>query len=329
VTTNRTETVEQAQTVRPDVDAVVDDLGRRLSNWGRWGDDDALGTLNLVTEAKRIEGAAAVRTGRVVSLAVPLQPDWPQVPGGGRLNAQHVMVETGTDALASGRRAGYSDDMIAMSVHAHTHWDALSHVFHRGFMFNGHSAAMVTAQGAARNDIVPVSRTMATRGVLLDLVPHDTRSLEPGCEITVDDLEQALERQQVNLHEGDALLLRTGHLGRVRESRAWTEFSEVHGVPPHEPGIGCSCLPWLHDRGIAAVACDNWAVEILRGPETTRMPVHEIGIVHMGLLLGEMFDLDGLTELCTSDGHWDFLLAAGPLPIEGGVGGPVNPMALR
>jgi kynurenine formamidase len=310
------------------VDGLIDAMAQRLSNWGRWGSDDELGTLNLITEKGRVAAAASVRTGQVVSLALPLVADSPQVPGGGRFNAHHVMTETGTDALAAGGPCGYSDDAIAMSVHAHTHWDALSHVFHRGRMFNDRSAALVSARGAAVNDIVPMSRCLVTRGVLVDLAPGGD-ALPPEHEITVPEIEVALEQQGATLNSGDALLLRTGHLGRIRASGRWADFSAIGDRNPEEPGIGHHCLPWLHELGISAIACDNWAVEVLYGRASTRMPVHEIGIVHMGLALGEMFDLDALAASCAADDQWDFLFSAGPLPISGGVGGPVNPLAIR
>jgi kynurenine formamidase len=309
------------------VGELVDRLANRLSNWGRWGADDELGTLNLITEQVRKQAAACIRSGEVISLALPLRADDPQVQGGGRLNAQHLMTETGTDALAAGKPAAYSDDVIAMSVHAHTHWDALAHVFHRGRMFNDRSAGLVTARGAAANDVVALSRTLVTRGLLVDLAPGG--SLSGGHEVTIADIEEAIDGQGVEPQSGDALLLRTGYLGAIRAAGRWTELSATDDRNPFEPGIGPECLPWLHSRGIAAVACDNWAVEALHGPASVRMPVHELAIVHMGMPLGELFDLDGLAARCASDGRWDFLLSAGPLPIEGGVGGPVNPLAIR
>ena len=307
---------------------VIDKLGEQLSNWGRWGEADEGGTLNLITERVRSRASDCVRSGQAVSLALPVHSHYPQVPGGGRFNNQHVMTQTGTDALAEGAVSAYSDDAIAMSVHGHTHWDALSHVFHRGRMFNGRSAALVTAQGAAANDVTALARTMVTRGVLLDLAP-DGGALSRDHEITTAELERAMTRQRVSVQEGDALLLRTGHLGTIRRSGRWKDFSAVGDCHPFEPGIGHACLPWLHEQGVAAVASDNWAVEVLRGPATERLPVHEVAIVHMGMPLGEMFDLDALAALCAADGHWDFLLCAAPLPITGGVGGPVNPMAIR
>jgi kynurenine formamidase len=311
-------------------DAEVDALARELSNWGRWGPGDELGTLNLITERNRVAAAACVRTGTVHSLALELRGDLPQPPGSGRLNPRHVMTATGNDADADDGAAGYADDTLSIAVHGTTHWDALAHVFHRGFMYNERPRSAVTADGAAANDIVPVARTMVTRGVLVDVARHrGVETLAPDAEVTVSDLEAALEAHRVSISPGDALLIRTGHLGRIRAAGDWASFTEVEGVPPREPGIGADSLGWLHEHGVAAVASDNWAVEWLTGPDVIRFPVHEVGIVHMGLLLGEMFELDELAGACAADGRYDFLLAAGPLPIRGGVGGPVNPLAIR
>jgi kynurenine formamidase len=317
-------------TSRMTTDEEIDALARGLSNWGRWGAGDELGTLNLITEHNRVAAAACVRTGTVHSLALELRGDLPQPAGSGRLNAQHVMTATGADAGAQDQTVGYADDTLSIAVHGATHWDALAHVFHRGFMYNERPMTAVTPAGAAANDIVPVARTMVTRGVLVDIARHrGVSALEPDEEVTVSDIEATLEAQRVSISAGDALVIRTGHLGRVRVADDWANFTEVDGVAPREPGIGADSLGWLHEQGVAAIACDNWAVEWLTGPDVIRLPVHEVGIVHMGLLLGEMFELDELAGACAADGRYDFLLAAGPLPIRGGVGGPVNPLAIR
>jgi kynurenine formamidase len=311
------------------IDARVDELARELSNWGRWGADDEVGTLNLITPDKRMRAAGCVRSGTVVSLALELRSDRPQAPGSGRLNPQHVMVETGSDAAIAERVTAFSDDILAMSVHAATHWDALSHVFHRGAMYNDRSCSQVTSAGAGANDIVRFSDRLVTRGVLVDIARfHAVDALAPDHEVIVRDLEGALAAQRVELEPGDALLVRTGQLGRIARAGDWAYFTEVGDRLPLEPGIGIDCLPWLHELGVAAIACDNWAVEHLHA-ESERLPVHEVGIVHMGLPLGEIFELDALAAACATDGHYDFLLAAGPLPIRGAVGGPVNPVAIR
>jgi kynurenine formamidase len=153
--------------------------------------------------------------------------------------------------------------------------------------------------------------------------------LAPDHEVTVAELEATLAAQGVDLLPGDALLVRTGHLGRIAASGDWGAFTEADGRLPLEPGIGADCLPWLREHDVAAIACDNWAVEHLGPDGAGRLPVHEVGIVHMGLLLGEIFELDELAAACAADDRYEFLLAAAPLPLRGGVGGAVNPVAIR
>lgn len=316
-------------TVSSGLDARIDALARDLSNWGRWGDGDEVGTLNLITSERRTRAAECVRQGSAHSLATELRSDRPQPAGSGRLNPKHVMVETGSDVALQNGVTGFSDDMLMMSVHAATHWDALSHVFHRGHMYNGRSCAEVTSAGAGANDIVGFSGRLVTRGVLVDVARlHGADSLAPDHEITAAELEATLAAQRVELESGDVLLVRTGQLGRIAAADDWGNFTEVGDRLPLEPGIGLECLPWLHAMGVAAIASDNWAVEHL-GAASRRLPVHEVAIVHMGMPLGEIFELDALAAECAADGRYDFLLAAGPLPLRGGVGGPVNPVAVR
>src|SRR6202035_3633206 len=115
--------------------------------------------------------------------------------------------------------------------------------------------------------IVGVARRMVTRGVLVDVAAQrGDAALPADYEVTVADLEATLDAQRVEVSAGDALLIRTGHLGRIQAVGDWSLFTEVDGVQPNEPGIGGACLGWLHEHGVAAVACDNWAVECILGP---------------------------------------------------------------
>jgi kynurenine formamidase len=313
-----------------DLDALIDELAGQLCNWGRWGDDDQLGTLNLITAEKRVEASACVTEGAAISLGFELRPDMPQPPGSGRVNPQHYMTETAADTAGQiGMTAG-ADDVLLMAVHGGTHWDALSHIFHRDKMYGGASSSLVNASvGARRNDIVSVARQMVTRGVLVDVARyHGLEALPIDHAITPDELQNVVDAQRVEVRPGDALLVRTGHLGRTRKSGDWSSFTAVGTTVPAAPGVDISCLPWMNERGICALACDNWAVEKLAGGGM-RFPLHEVSIVYMGMILGETFELDALAAACASDQRYDFLLSAAPLPIRNGVGGPVNPMVLR
>lgn len=307
---------------------VVAELAERLCNWDRWARDDGLGALNLVTERKRLEAAACIRSGTALSLGFELQPEVPQPPGSGRMNPQHVMIELPSDAPPDSDGPVSADDLLLMAVHAATHWDALSHFFHRGKMYGGISAAEVTTMGAARNDIVPVARRLVTRGVLADVARHrGARVLPPGAGIGADELQDVLDAQGVEVRPGDALLVRTGLLGATKASGRWTEFAQCGDNLPNTPGVAVDALPLLHELGVGAIACDNWAVEQLTGG-LPAFPVHELALVYMGMILGENFELDALAEACAAAGRYEFFFAGAPLPLRGGVGGPVNPMVV-
>lgn len=308
----------------------VEELIARVSNWGRWGPDDELGTANLITEGKRREAAALVRTGRAISLAVDFEPDAPQVRASYRLNPQRSMVATGADVKA-GRQAafgvpghGFADDMVVMSLQAATQWDSLAHCFWDYRMYNGRPCELVGAKGAEKASIAVLRDRLVTRGVLADVAGRlGAEALAADHLIDAAELEATLAAQGVEVREGDALLVRTGHLGRIRREGAWDRFVEAD-----EPGLGWDCLPWLHARGVAAVAADNWAFEAIPSRFELDLPFHAVGIVHMGLLIGEIFELDALAESCRAAGAYEFLFAAPPLPFVGAVGSPVNPLAV-
>ncbi len=309
----------------------TEDLIRRVSNWGRFGPDDQLGTVNHIDAAKRVAAAALVQTGEVHSLAVDFEADTPQFKASYRLNPQRAMVATGTD-VRTGRQAafglaghGFADDMVTMSLQAATQWDSLAHCFHDYHMYNGRPCELVGAKGAAANDIAVLRDRVFTRGVLADVAGHlGVDALASDHHVTVAELEGTLAAQGVDVGRGDALIVRTGHLGRIQRDGAWDRFVEAD-----EPGLGWDALPWLHDRQVAAVACDNWAFEVIPSRHELDLPFHAVGIVYMGLLIGEIFALDALAESCRADGRWDFCFTAPPLPFTGAVGSPINPLAIR
>jgi kynurenine formamidase len=304
----------------------LDKLAERVSNWGRWGRDDQRGTLNTIDGSKVVRAAGLVRRGDVFSLALPFDEHGPMTGRGRRFNPVHTMLVTGTDVLAEGVDDGYSDDMITMPLQCGTQWDALAHCFHRGLMYGGRSAALVTGRGAAQNGIEQLSAHVVTRGVLLDLArSRGVASLRPGDAVEADELDAVARAQGVQLEPGDALLLRTGFLGYCRSNRDWRLYTEGDS-----PGLSLHTVEWLHDHDIAAVASDTRRVE-LRGSAQrgVNAPFHLIALVHMGLLVGEIFDLDALADACARDGTYDFLFVAPPLPVTGAVGSPVNPYAIR
>jgi kynurenine formamidase len=302
------------------------------SNWRRWGEDDQRGTLNYITPELVREAATLVRTGKTFSLQLPLDNSGPQTGAFGRVNPVHQMVATGTDHLAgrqiySGDKLGwgFADDSLFLFMQCGTQWDGLGHIFRNGQMYNGFSAGEITAQGAKRGGVENMP-TVVSRGVLLDIPRSQGKDvLQPGEAILPEHLDAACEAQGVTVKSGDVLLIRTGDLGNRRDRPAWDGYSAGDA-----PGLSLLTAPWLHEKQIAALAVDTWGAEV-RPNELpgTFQPLHLIMIVSMGLLVGEIWDLDGLAADCAEDGRYDFLFVGPPLVVPGAVGSPLNPQAIK
>lgn len=307
---------------------------KALSNWGRWGPDDELGSWNLVTPEKVIEAASCVRTGKVFSLSLPFGPSGPsRDPIPGRGNAIHLMQMTGTDVAAGVQDKAFSgsgkfaDDWVIMNLSTSTQWDGFCHVFHEGQAYNGVSSTAVSSWGARRNSVTALKDRIATRGVLLDLPRVAGQDwCEPGVPIQPEDLTDAVDAHGVEIRPGDAVLIRTGQLAQVRASGDWTGYAGTGKAP----GLGVRCGRWLAEREIAAVATDTWGLEVLpyETPDTLA-PLHQIILTHCGISIGEMFDLEALAADCAADGVHEFLLVAPVLVLDGAVNSPVNPQAIK
>lgn len=310
-------------------EAILHDMVGKVRNWGRWGADDETGTLNYITPERIARAAGLVQRGAVFALGIPLQRNGPQSGTRQRFNPIHLMFRGGGDQpgdIAEAQGYGGSDDMIIMPLQSVTQWDSLAHVFYAGQMYNGFDAKLVTSTGTTRNSIAAVSNKIAGRGVLLDIARYkNVEALEPGYAISTDDLEGCAAAQGVAIESGDILLVRTGHLGRALQRGSWDDFDSGPS-----PGLSFYTATWLYSREIAALAADNYAVEV-RPSEVPpfRSPLHIVAIPNIGLTLGELFFLDELAADCAADGRWDFFFAAPPLPVTGGVGSPINPYAIK
>ena len=291
----------------------VSSLHAQLSNWGRWGVDDQLGTLNFITPEVTAAAASTVRSGQTVSCARPL----PTQPSPDNLNpVVHHMTGTGTE--------GYGADYFALASHGYatSHIDALCHIFHEGRMYNGYSSEAVTAHGARKLGIHHLRSGVITRGVLVDIpILRGVEALQPGEPIFPEDLEAAEKATGVKVQRGDALVVRTGR---------W-RWRELHG--PWNPtdgmaGLDASCLAWLHEREIAVLGSDGisdvWPSRIKNAP----MPIHTIAIVAMGIHLLDNLALDELSSACTGANRWSFLFVVAPLVLNQGTASPVNPIAV-
>ena len=304
----------------------LQDLAAEVSNWGRWGDDDELGTLNLIDDDAVRRGAACVRTGRRFPLAVRLDANGPQagnIPG--RINPLHTMVAINTAYTGDPADFCTSDDVVTMGLQAGTHWDALSHVSYAGKLYNGFPAESITAErGAGRCGIHRVT-SVATRGILLDVArATGVERLEGGHGITEAELEAAVELAGTRPEPGDAVLVRTGQmqLFKARDRMGYATSPQ--------PGLTVGTVRWMRRHDIAAVATDTIAYEVYPCEDPAVLfPVHMLQLRDMGLTQGQNFDLEALSADCASDGVHEFLLVANPEPFTGGTGSPTSPVAIK
>ncbi|OSC39608.1 cyclase family protein [Mycobacterium decipiens] len=320
-------------------------VARDVSNWGRWGDADELGTLNFITAEKVRQAASLVRHGKVFPLGVDFGSSGPQGAFEFRHNPVHLMTVDGGDVntlaqygpgwarnLVAQQTSKYvvdnpfrfNDDMIIMPLQAASQWDALSHVYYEDQLYNGFPASSVTSLGAYHCGIDKVDgKGITSRGVLLDLVRHRGAEvfLEHGNPITPEELDDVVRTQGVTIESGDIVLIRTGW---------WARFLKTGNKTEPYSGLDWRCASWLHDHEIAAVAADNLQVEDpVSGVEDLALPFHLLCLRDMGLMLGEYWDLTALAADCATDGVYEFQLVAPPLRVVGAVGSPVNPIAIK
>ncbi|CUW29567.1 MULTISPECIES: cyclase family protein [Streptomyces] len=299
------------------------EIAGRVNNWGRWGADDEIGTLNLITGEVVREAAREVRTGRRVPLALPLRQDGVQtgmIPG--RVNPLHAMVQLNQELFGPGTVA-CSDDAVTMGLQAGTHWDALTHVSHSGTLYNGRPAHTVTAHGGAEFGGIDAVRHLVSRGVLLDVArARGVDRLAGGHAVTPEDLSAAEEFAGTRVRAGDIVLVRTG---QVRVYLGGDRYG--YGHP--SPGLSVRCPEWFHARNVAAVANDTLTFEIFP-PEIANLwlPVHALHLVEMGMLQGQNWNLEELSTACGEAGRYTFLLSATPEPFAGATGSPVAPVAI-
>lgn len=303
-------------------DAPFRELGAKLRNWGRWGADDELGTVNFITPASRKRGSEAVRTGEFVGLGMPFDANGPQA-GGLRFNPVHRMSMLLSDGEYGGMAV--ADDIVIMPLQCATQWDSLAHVGYDSRAYNDVPYSAVTAvQGATRNSFPKVAQHLVGRGVLLDIPGlKGVGRLEPDYEVTADDLSAAAAKENLRIESGDIVCVRTGWYQHFLAGDSATYMAEPH------PGLGLSTCQWLYDNQAAVIACDNFAVEVRPSRDPTGgLPFHMVAIRDMGLQLGEMFNLEDLAAACAGRNAWDFLFAGPGLKITGSVGSPVSPVAV-
>ena len=309
----------------------IEKAAKDLSNWGRWGADDQIGTLNFVTPADIVAAGKLIRKGKVFALGLSLKEPIQSGLFGGRWNPIHTMLATGTDA-ANGNQdvpfpyLRYADDAINMPCQASTQWDALCHIFYGDKMYNGFDAGLVDARGAKKLGIENVRDKMAGRGVLLDIARwKGVDCLPDGYAITNDDLDGCAAAQGVTVGRADFVIVRTGHQERCLESKDWSGYAGGDA-----PGLAFETAYWSHEKQLAAICLDTWGCEV-RPNETdvANQPWHWIVIPAMGLSMGEIFYVKELAADCAEDHVYEFFFNAPPLHLPGGAGSPINPQAIK
>nr|WP_047165649.1 cyclase family protein [Sphingomonas sp. Y57] len=302
------------------------EVGRRLSNWGRWGADDRIGTLNHITPERLVAATRLARTGKLFDLGLVVQSRGIQPAGWARANPIHLMNMTPLDLKDDPHHMCVADDYIMMPLQSVTQWDGLAHVGYDERLYNDIPAASVTTMnGSQELSIHQIARKgVAGRGVLLDITRlKGVERLAAPEPITPLDLEAAMARQGVEVGPGDILLIRTG----------WIRHFLVDGCAETfwqgEPGLTLECAEWLHARDVASVCSDNWGIETMVPDMSGPLPLHCVLIRDMGMTLGEIFDLEALAEDCERDGVWEFFFSAPPLKVVGGVGSPITPLAVK
>ncbi len=298
-------------------------LAEQVTNWRRWGDDDEIGTINLITAEAVRRGAACAKTGRSFSLALPLS-EAEGIQAGfipGRVNPLRAMTQLNVAMTGDPTGPCVNDDVVTMGLQCATHWDGLGHVSYQGQIYNGYPAAGITCFGASQCGIHKV-RSIISRGVLLDVAAvKGVERLDGGYAITGDDLSAAADLGRVDVQPGDVVLVHTGHIRLLPDKFAY-------GVP--SPGPSIHSVRWFRDHDVAAVATDNLTFEAWPClPEGALLPVHILHLTYMGMMQGQNWNMEELAADCAADGVYEFLLEASPQPFTGAVGSPVNPVATK
>ncbi len=298
-----------------------EELYEELKNWGKWGHDDVLGTLNYLTPERTAHAAQEVVSGRTVTLALPINqvagPDNPHP-------AVHYMALGHDDDIDSGG-LGFATDYLAIQFHGncHSHIDALCHVSYNGELYNGVPAMSVTTSGATVETIDDYRHGIVGRGVLID-IPRFRRVpwIELGEAITADEIKAVEQFQGVRLEDGDIMVFRTGEHRRRLELGPWD--ADVEG----RAGLHPSALRLLAERRIAVFAPDGDGETLPSPVEGIRYPIHALQIPAMGMATMDSLQLEDLSAACEEEGRWDFLFVGSPLRLTAGTGSPINPTAV-
>lgn len=307
------------------------------NNWGKWGENDEVGALNLLGEEQVLQAAQAIKSGKTFTLQIPMtHGKGPVFPG--RIPTMHFMAQDESiyssgkfEALAGGVK--FSDDVAFMYLQGTTHVDGLAHAWYGDQVYGGKSADS-TVHGHAHGDVAAIGKKGITgRGVLLDVGRHvgggEKQRLAPNTCVHLEDLLNTAKAQNVEIMNRDILVVRTGSIARFYEDEPDAEWSAMS-----EPGLCYSheLLDWIDEMEIPMIAADNIAIEKVAQEvdgEQLIIPLHGALMRDMGVVLSEIWWLDDLAADSAEDGQYTFMLVAAPLKMEEGTGSPVNPVAIK
>jgi kynurenine formamidase len=291
------------------------------TNWGRWGEEDERGAINLLTPETVLAATQACRTGRIYTLGLPIQRagvpnvDYRGIPQ--RLTLLNHGDEHMFEAYGGTPGTGINEDMLVMASHTVTHMDALCHIYNEGVIYNGFQHDDMKAYSGAERCGIEKAGGVVARGVLVDVAAHKGVDwLEPGYVVTLDDVTGALEAQGTEIRPGDAVLVRTG----------WVEWFFANGAEMslEQPGIGLDVARYLADRDPVVVGADNSAVEAQPFDRGEFLGAHVELLVRRGIYLIEHLRLAELS----ADRRYEFLFMVSPLLVTGATASPVSPVAV-
>jgi kynurenine formamidase len=308
----------QTESSRNATRADFDRYMTELSNWGRWGKDDQLGAVNLITPAKRKQALAGVKEG--VSISMARTAELEQAVD----NPQPIvrkMTRIGVGQPGTG--PGGTTDTFFISYHGyiHTHMDTLCHFLYNGKMYNGYSQDEVTENGAAKNSILNYKNGIITRGILMDIPRlRGVDYLEPGARIYPEDLDAWEKQAHLKVGPGDVVFIRTGRFARRDAKGPWP-------VRDGLAGLYITCAKWLHSRDVAILGSDAAEDVLPSGIDGIPQPIHELVLVAMGMPIFDNCDLEQIAKEAAQRRRWDFLVTASPAAVPGATGSVLNPIA--
>lgn len=292
--------------------ADIDAMFESVSNWGRWGEDDQRGTLNLITPEKRRQAAGLVREG----ISISLSQDLSTVEAVDNTTPMELIM-----TAQPGSPVAMDEWRIFYHGLTYAHLDALCHARYKGKAYNGFDASEAGESGCASSGIENLKDGVLSRGILIDMprlkgVPY----LEPGTPVLPEDIEAWEREAGVRISSGDVVLVRTGR---------WAKRADIgpYSLQGGSPGVHVSVLPLLRERDAAVLGTDVGLDVIPAGVDGVVIPTHTVAIAGIGLLIIDNAELEALAATAARLNRWEFMFSVAPIPVAGATGSVVNAIA--